>query len=236
MNQFYANPDQIRNGKIELTDQEASHASKVLRKGVGSEIFITNGAGVRYRGEIESVGKRKVLVAIKETQRFEAPHTEIVLALGLIKKRDRLEFAVEKGVELGISEFILFKGDHTEPFRVRRDRVEAAVLSATKQSLRVYKPTVNIQESLDSVMKEESSGVQFIHADQQGDADRYEISAKIKRAVLVVGPEGGLSERERGLLEQKHAHKLRLGDYRLRAETAAIVMAARFGNSREVRL
>lgn len=236
MNQFYAHPDQIHNGTIELTEQEASHASKVLRKGVGSEIFVMNGEGVRYRGEIETVGKRKVLVAIKETQRFKAPETEIVLALGLIKKRDRLEFAVEKGVELGISEFILFRGDHTEPFKVRLDRLEAAVLSATKQSLRVFKPAVKIQESLESLIEQENSEVQFIHADQQGDADCHEFSNGLNRAVLVVGPEGGLSERERGLLTRKKAYKLRLGDYRLRAETAAIVMAARFGNSHEVRL
>lgn len=236
MNQFYSDPDQIQNGKIVLTDQEASHVSKVLRKGVGSEIFVTNGEGARYRGEIESVKKNKVLVAIKETQRFKAPDREIVLALGLIKKRDRLEFAVEKGVELGITEFILFRGDHTEPFKVRRDRLEAAVLSATKQSLRVFKPDVKIQDSLDSVLKEEMGKVHFIHADQEGDSDEFKFTSGLKRALLVVGPEGGLSERERGLLEQKNAHKLRLGDYRLRAETAAIVMAARFGNSREVRL
>ncbi|CAN5234162.1 RsmE family RNA methyltransferase [soil metagenome] len=230
MNQFYASPDQINDTYIWLEGQEANHAAKVLRKGVGDTIIITDGIGTRYKGKIESIAKNRVSVELSEAIRFRKPNPARVLALGMIKKRDRLEFAVEKATELGISEIILFRGDHSESFKIRMDRVEAAVLSAMKQSLRVYLPSVKITESVDALLAQNKKETVILHADQQGKSTGYTLT-DVERVLMVVGPEGGLSERERALLKQAGAEDLRLGDYRLRAETAAMVMASRFGNS-----
>lgn len=232
MNQFYAPAGQISQTSIELTGQEAKHASKVLRKKEGEEIYITDGEGKRFRGVIESVNKSRVVAGIKEVQTFSYPNIPVVLVMGLIKKRDRLEFAVEKAVELGVSEMILFKGDHSETFKVRMDRVEASAVSAMKQSLRVFLPSVKLMESLDDVIKNESDDTIFVNADQEGETDNFKINNRCSRLVMIVGPEGGLSERENTILRKAGAVGLRLGDYRLRAETAAMVMALRYGNLR----
>ena len=96
MNQFYADPKQITETHVTLSGQEAKHASKVLRKGVGETIYITNGAGTRYECVIEHVAKNELRAAIKETNHFKRAHPSVELCLGLIRKRDRLEFAVER--------------------------------------------------------------------------------------------------------------------------------------------
>lgn len=234
MNQFYAEERQNSKARIELTGQEALHASKVLRKGKGEEILITDGRGSRYHGVIDSASKNNVSVAVKKVEKFNKSGPAVVLALGLIKKRGRLEFALEKATELGVSEILLFRGDHSESFNIRMDRAESAVMSAMKQSLRVFLPPVKAYPSLDELLSHEENS-QIIHADQHGDANYCEIKKNTERVVMVVGPEGGLSERERGVLRQAGAEGIRLGDYRLRAETAALVMVSRYGNSAEVR-
>ncbi|WP_340102714.1 RsmE family RNA methyltransferase [Rhodohalobacter sp. 8-1] len=229
MNQFYAPPAQISETEIILTESEAQHAAKVMRKNIGEEILVTDGCGTRYTGLIEHAFKRELRASILEKKRFPKPKLNIELCLGLIRKRDRLEFAAEKATELGVSSISLFHADHTEPFKVRVDRVEAAVLSAMKQSLRVYLPKVRLFDSLDDVLDRDLTRTQIIQADVDG-GTKVDLSREDTEDVLmVVGPEGGLSEREEKLLKRKNARRISLGDFRLRAETAAMMMAVKFG-------
>ena len=100
--------------------------------------------------------------------------------MGLIRKRDRLEFAAEKATELGVSSICLFKADHTEPFKVRVDRVEAAVLSAMKQSLRVFLPDVIVHDSLDDVINRNLSEGVILQADADGQIAESLTSPKLK--------------------------------------------------------
>lgn len=232
MNQFYADPKQITETHVTLSGQEAKHASKVLRKGVGETIYITNGAGTRYECVIEHVAKNELRAAIKETNHFKRAHPSVELCLGLIRKRDRLEFAVEKATELGVTHISLFRADHTEPFKVRLDRVEAAVSSAMKQSLRVYLPEVKIFDSLDDLLNRDLSHTLVLQADADGEIAENLSPENADNLLMIVGPEGGLSERESNLLASKNTRKVSLGDYRLRAETAAMAMSSAFGNKK----
>lgn len=232
MNQFYAPSDQITSADITLSGQEAKHASKVLRKNVGDKILVTDGNGIRYTGVIESVDKDELRASILESIRFKEPELKVEICLGLIRKRDRLEFAVEKATELGVSAISLFWADHSEPFKVRLDRLESAVESAMKQSLRVFRPQVTIFDSLHDVIKSDMDGTLIIQADQFGEGEIVFDGAETNRIILVVGPEGGLSEKEKEILLSKKAVKLSLGDFRLRAETAAVLVAAKFGNKK----
>ena len=232
MNQFYAHPEQISSSFITLKGQEALHASKVMRKKNGDTIYVTDGQGMRYEGEIEHIGKNKLRAAIKHRQLFKAPVCDVDLCFGLIRKRDRLEFAAEKATELGVTRILLFRADHSEPFNVRLDRVEAAVISAMKQSLRVFLPNLMIFDSLDDVLKRNLDKTLILQADADGERNIDRHQNKIKNVLMVIGPEGGLSERECELLRVKKARLISLGDYRLRAETAAVTMLALFGNKK----
>lgn len=234
--QFYAPPSNVGKTEVKITDQEAIHASKVLRKSEGEEIYVTDGAGHRYRGTIVTSGKHELSVKIDEVMQFQKPEIEIVLALGVIKKRDRLEFAVEKAAELGVSKIILFRADHSQSFNVRMDRIEASVLNAMKQSLRVFLPPVSMVDSLEEIIDEADDHIRQLYADPMGRTKDWKAPRSCKRLVTFVGPEGGFSKREKGLLDDQAAVRLHLGDYRLRAETAAVVLAAKYGNSAEERV
>ncbi len=232
MNQFFTLPEHVSSTHIILTGQEAKHAAKVLRKGIGDSIYITDGAGIRYTGEVEHIGKNELRASIKNKHHFKTPSTTIELCLGLIRKRDRLEFAVEKATELGVSRISLFRADHTEPFKVRIDRIEAAVLSAMKQSLRVFLPQVNTYDSLDDLFERDLKKTLILQADITGQECETVNTRKEERLMMVVGPEGGLSDREQELLKLNNALGVSLGDFRLRAETAAMMMSAIFGNKK----
>lgn len=232
MNQFYTLPKHVTSTHIVLTGQEAKHATKVLRKDLGDIIYITDGAGVRYTGEVEKIGKSELRAIIKDRRHFKTPSTSIELCLGLIRKRDRLEFAVEKATELGVSKVSLFRADHTEPFKVRTDRVEAAVLSAMKQSLRVFLPQVNTYDSLDDLIERDLKNTLILQADIAGEKSETVNKSQKDRLMMVVGPEGGLSDREQELLRLNNAIGITLGDFRLRAETAAMMMSGLFGNKK----
>jgi len=225
MNLFYANPKDCSDDTLLLKGQEAKHASKVLRYREGESILVTDGQGHRFDGVVQSIRKSEVEVAV-EKKIFEEPsERDVTLALGVIKKRDRLEYAVEKAVELGVNRIALYHGDHTEKGNVRMDRVESTVLSAMKQSLRYYLPKFDLYKSMDDLM-EARSDAEFVVADQNSTSSKLNLSHNSSEIVLLVGPEGGFSERERKLWESDSVKSstVLLGDKRLRAETAAVVM------------
>ncbi|MEX2436420.1 MAG: RsmE family RNA methyltransferase [Balneolaceae bacterium] len=229
MNLFFADPKDVHPSFICLRGQEAVHAAKVLRYGTGDELFVTDGEGTQYRTVIREIEKNEIILdqVGKITEEREVPN--IQLFLGVIKKRDRLEFAVEKAVELGVNEIVLFKGRHSVKENVRMDRIEATILSAMKQSLRVYLPGVSMFSSLRDAIEKKTADSELILADETSRKTTICVSPS-KRYALIVGPEGGISTSERATLEELNATVYSLGKKRLRAETAAITIVDRFRN------
>ncbi|SMO75676.1 RsmE family RNA methyltransferase [Gracilimonas mengyeensis] len=232
MNVFYVEPKRVAGPQFELSGQEARHAIKVLRLREGDEIFATDGQGTRYTGTVQSTGKDSVVAHITQKEEKPAPDPELVLAMGIIKKRDRLEFAVEKAVELGASKIVLFNSDHTVKTNVRMDRVENIIQSAMKQSMRYWLPEVQLLDSVDEVLDEfENYTVLMAHEKVDAEHQTFDTEQDIlkgQKFLLLVGPEGGFSDREVELAENKGAELVSLGEYRLRAETAAVAFLARF--------
>lgn len=229
MNIFYAPESQIHGDVIELTGQEAKHASKVLRYRKGDPIQIVDGLGGWFECKVVQITGSLVKAEIQKSKRIEAPKPEIVLAMGLIKKRDRLEFAVEKSVELGVSEIALFRSRHTVKENVRMDRLENTILSALKQSLRAWLPKVSVLSSLDEVMDGYNEH-HFLMAHEKEDTElgvNPDLKSKDK-LLLLVGPEGGFSDKEIEMATERGAEIVSLGEYRLRAETAAIAFLSQF--------
>ncbi len=229
MNLFYTQPNSVTSDTVRLTGQEAKHASKVLRIRIRDTVHITNGTGNLYTCSVSEITKSEVICKIQEKQFEERNKPFVTLIVGLVKKRDRLEFAVEKSVELGADEIVVFRGDHSEKGNVRLERLESTALSAMKQSLRVYLPKITFSENLTDALKSTSRQSRLIYADETLgevptpiiDQDSY---------VLVVGPEGGFSEEERKVLNKEGGVPYSLGDKRLRTETAAVTVTDRYKN------
>jgi 16S rRNA (uracil1498-N3)-methyltransferase len=225
-NVFYTDPKNIVAGRLELTGQEARHASKVLRFEPGDELYASDGKGNLYKTIVLTATKNAVLAEIQNTQFETEPATKKVIAFGAIKKRDRLEFAVEKAVELDAWQICIFDADHSERSRINESRLQSIAVSAFKQSKRKWLPEIVILDSLDEVLKQYSN-----HHLITAHITERPVQPKAlpqKENLLLVGPEGGFSEREIDLCKGKGSDFISLGKNRLRADTAVTAMLSQF--------
>ncbi len=231
MNIFYASPQQITDHTIELTDREAHHASHVLRYKTGDEIVVVDGTGNRYDGIITDITKRKVDITITNKtviEKNEGAGRQLVVAFGIIKNRQRLEFAVEKAVELGAGAIVLFNSRYTEKAKIRLDRLEGIVISAMKQSMHAILPELKYEKSLNDVLETyQDHRILMAHEKKVGKTGLPEPVENINY-LLLVGPEGGFSEDEVDLVKQHQGELVSLGRFRLRAETAVITFLSLF--------
>jgi 16S rRNA (uracil1498-N3)-methyltransferase len=227
-NIFYASPEYIYGSRIELHGQEAVHATKSLRYTKGDAITIVDGCGKWYEGMIRNISRNEVQVETSGKIIQNQPRPAPILGMGIIKKRDRLEFAVEKAVELGVREVALFCGEHTVKQKVRLKRLNKIAVSAMKQSLQAWLPQFQVFSSLQNMITHYPKCAIIAGcktANQSIDALKPAL-ADIKEhgPLLIVGPEGGLSTTELVYLQQQEANFVSLGRNRLRTETAAVTL------------
>ena len=230
MNIFYAPPSQINNGFAELLDQEAIHASKVMRVREGDSLTVVDGEGGRYEGIVRRITKKSVQVEINHEQHSSRPKPQFMLGMGIIKKRDRLEFAVEKAIELGAAQICLFRSEHTIKENVRMDRLKSIAVSSMKQSLQSHLCDIEVYHSLEVMMETISAdNIMVAHekVDESNDIDYQSLSAA-EKVLLLVGPEGGFSDDEIDAFIDKGADLVLLGTNRLRAETAVVAFLSQF--------
>lgn len=225
-NIFYTAPKNIIGNQLQLTGQEARHAAKVLRFNVGDTLFASDGKGNLYKTSIISISKSSVSAEIEETHFESEPEIKKVLAFGAIKKRDRLEFAVEKAVELDAWEICIFDADHSERSRINEERLESIALSAFKQSKRKWLPEIIVKKSMDEVLKHYTDH-HLVLAHMEEEATQPSPLQK-EENLLMIGPEGGFSDREIELAKARQAEFISLGNNRLRAETAVAAMLSQY--------
>lgn len=221
---------------VELSDEALNHA-RVLRLREGEVVLLTNGIGLCARSVIEKTDKTTVLCRVQEMlpQYGELPYT-LILALGVLDNRERMEFAVEKAVELGVQKIIPLLTDNGEKYatnRIKTDRLQAKALAATQQSHRSTIPTIHAPTSIDELLKmlseysqKENEDVRVILADVDGVVPtQIPIQQNLKPCICVcIGAEGGFSKREIDILRTfPQANVWNLASRRLRAETAALV-------------
>ena len=208
---------------IELRGDEVHHISKVLRHKSGDQIHFTNGAGKLFKVELIQVSGKSLVCKQIESKSYPNPYfSSISLAIGIMKQRDRLEFAIEKAVEIGVGRIILFNADRSERSNIKESRIQSIIEAAMKQSLQVYLPELVIARSVDEVLELNFGHPLVAHEQVQESQSMSQLTSK-DPVVLFVGPEGGFSDREIDLLNQKSAAIIGLGDNRLRAETASLV-------------
>ena len=206
---------------IFLKNDEYKHAVNVMRNSIGSTIYITNGTGSIFKCEVVSIEPDKLTATILEKYNSENSFQNIFFCIPKLKNPARFKFAIEKCVELGVVNFIVFESERTVSKGTNILRWEKVLISAMKQSLNSYKPNIQSVNSLADIAKlkgkkiifEQNSNQEFkFHNDYA--LDYY----------LIFGPEGGLTENELILFDNKVIYSL--GDKRLRSETAIVKVAS----------
>ncbi|MFM6971771.1 MAG: 16S rRNA (uracil(1498)-N(3))-methyltransferase [Rhodoluna sp.] len=213
---------------VELGGAEGKHAAGVRRMRVGEGIQLTNGNGLRVRGEVSEVQSRGLRVRVKTVQNFPAPALAITLIQALAKG-DRDELAIQAATEIGITAVIPWESDRSVSRWVGDKKIKGVerwqqiVTEAAKQSLQVNFPLV--ASSLDSKSLAKIFGsfdlVLVLDPTATKGFDSVEIPA-LGKIAIVVGPEGGITEAE--LIEFKSAGAvgLKLGEAILRTSTAGV--------------
>ncbi|GAB3901974.1 16S rRNA (uracil(1498)-N(3))-methyltransferase [Larkinella knui] len=206
-----------------LSEEESRHCVKTLRLTKGSTIDVTDGKGRRHNCVIEKADPRRCTYRIVETV-VELPRPyRIHLAVAPTKNMDRIEWLVEKSVELGIDQLTFFVSQHSERRMVKTDRLEKIAVAAMKQSLQLFMPVIDPVVDFKTVLTLVAENRFIAHLPVDEPATPLVQAAKPGGAtILLIGPEGDFSAPEIQQAVDAGYKMVTLGSTRLRTETAAL--------------
>lgn len=219
--------------ELALPAQAAEHVARVLRLNAGDPLTLFNGDGNDYEASIVAIGKREVMVRIASRQ---MPNNESPLPLTLaqgVARGDKMDLIVQKATELGVVRIVPLLTERSE-VKLDAARAEkrlahwrAVAASACEQSGRarvpVVAPALPLSAWLDGLV--EDGALRLALLPEATRASR-ELRFSGSGGVLVVGPEGGLGERDTAALRAGGFDGLRLGPRILRTETAGLAALA----------
>ena len=235
MQLFYCK-DITPNAFCTLDAEESRHAVRVLRLREGDELNVTDGKGNLYTCQIvEASDKACSIQSISPLISHLSPFT-FHLAVAPTKNPSRMEWLVEKAVEIGVGEFTLLDCDHSERSFLKTDRLEKLAISAMKQSLHTVlpeiHPAVKLRDWLHSHINTLThSHIQKFIAHCEADKPRTPLATALQPGqdtVVLIGPEGDFSEEEIALALECGFQPVSLGPSRLRTETAALYAVTAF--------
>lgn len=221
MNLFYQ--PAIQQGIFHLDPTESKHCTKVLRRKAGDKISITDGEGFLYEAVITVADPAQCRFDIQEKKADKAKSFNIHIAISPTKHPDRLEWFVEKAVELGVDKVTIMNCEHTERSHFKLDRLEKIAISAMKQSLRFTLPPIEGPLDFKAVVEDASTVSKFIaHVDVANPDHLKNVAARESNYLVLIGPEGDFSAEELRHAATKQFRKVSLGTNRLRTETAGL--------------
>lgn len=219
---YYSEPSNFAGNSATIIGDDFRHITKAMRHKIGDEIYVTNGKGKIIQSEITSITKQEVRTTRRKEYVYENNFKNIFLCIPKLKSPDRFEFVLEKSVELGITNFIVYNSKRTVAKGTKMDRWNKIVISAMKQSLRSFLPVITECNSFEEVIKLKGEIILFEQNSGNNISD-LRISPD-KNYHFVFGPEGGLDSEEINLVSKQQIYNL--AENRLRSETAIIKLAS----------
>ncbi len=207
-----------------LGEDDSRHAIKTLRLGIGDRIAVTNGHGNRYSAVITQVDARRCAFRITDTQTAPPRPFSIRICVAPTKNLDRIEWFVEKAVEVGIERISFFFGQHSERRVLKLERLEKIAVAAMKQSLQSYLPKLDDALPFDELLKTVGEEQRFIAhlPNNEPPVNLAKVAPVASPYVVLIGPEGDFSEKEIQQAITAGFRVVTLGPNRLRTETAAL--------------
>lgn len=227
MNIFIAT---INHTIAELTSEESWHCTKVLRYKAGDEIGLIDGNGNFYEGQLSIVNEKKCVANITFGPRIQNKHPYYLhLAIAPTKNIDRMEWLVEKAVEIGVDEITFMRCKNSERTVIKEDRLIKIAESAVKQSLQAYIPKIHGLTNFADVINS-SADLKFIaHCEEPIKKHLKDFELLNRKSLVLIGPEGDFSNEEIAQAKTAGFSEISLGENRLRTETAGLYVCNVFG-------
>lgn len=207
-----------------LPAEESKHCTRVLRMGIGDEMLLTSGDGVMCRARVCTPDDKACQVEIIERiEDYCRRPFHLHLAVAPTKNTARLEWFVEKAVEIGIDRITPVICDHSERSIQKTERLEKIALSAMKQSLKASKPLIDDPVKLIDFLNEPFNGQRFVcYCSGNERHTLHQLYTPGSDALVLIGPEGDFNNREISAALAGGFLPVTLGSCRLRTETAAL--------------
>ena len=209
---------------VPLTRDQAHYLFGVMRLSVGGVVALFNGTDGEWLAEVSEAGKRGgAMICVEQTKPLQLP-PDLWFLFAPIKKA-RTDFIVEKAAEMGAARILPVQTEFTNSERIRQDRLQAHAVEAAEQCGGTFVPEVADLQRLDRVLDTwpEDRQLMFCNEAEVGSALRLAANEKGRAWAILIGPEGGFSEKERARLSAlPYAHVVSLGPRILRADTAAV--------------
>ncbi len=223
MIRFYS-PDILQTAK--LPAEESAHAVRVLRRRIGDEVEVVDGHGILYRCRLVTDDHRGATVEIMESVSLpKVWSSHITVAVAPTKHSDRMEWLVEKLVEIGVDRIVPVRCERSERKDIKTERLVKIAVSAMKQSLKAILPSVDSTMPLQDFLREPFDGDRFVgYCDNNTERRLLATAYTPGRDVrILIGPEGDFSPAEIDSALAAGYIPVTMGDNRLRTETAALV-------------
>ncbi|WP_266205685.1 16S rRNA (uracil(1498)-N(3))-methyltransferase [Pontibacter kalidii] len=223
MHLFYT-PD-ITHDIYTLNEEESKHCTRVLRLSHGDTVYLIDGVGGMYTAIIQEAHQKRCQLQIieKQVEYGKLPYVSHI-AVAPTKNLDRMEWFVEKAVEIGVSEITFLLCEHSERRNLRLDRLEKIAVSAMKQSKKGYLPLLNDMTPFHRFIQKAIPENTFIaHLEDDATKSIKDYYKHGEPHCILIGPEGDFSTGEIAAAYQAGVRPVTLGQSRLRTETAALV-------------
>ncbi len=223
----------------ELPAEESVHALRVLRLKNGDKVQLIDGKGGFYEAKLILEGKKCLLNIFSEKKNDKRSNIYTHLAIAPTKNIDRIEFMLEKCVEIGIDEVSFLNCRYSERKNIKLERLEKVAIQAMKQSLKTFLPKINEMVDFDKFLLRQNTENQLFIAHLEA-TERKLFSKEVYQLFLennttnqqnnasnpsfcmLIGAEGDFSTQEIEQAKQKNYLPVSLGESRLRTETAGI--------------
>jgi len=215
---------------VELGKPQVNYLCNVLRLKPGSHVLTFNGRDGEWRTELRAAGRHMVLAVQERTRAQTAPLDLHYLFAPL--KRERLDYLVQKAVELGVSRLQPVITRHVQVTRLNLARMRANAIEAAEQCGILTLPEIAAPLTFHQMLASREAQRLLVFCDEDADVKDPVAALGAQRAnqrplAVLVGPEGGFAEEERAALTRlPNVVRLSLGPRILRADTAAVAALA----------
>jgi 16S rRNA (uracil1498-N3)-methyltransferase len=212
--------------ELRLNKEQSHYLATVLRMKPGQSVLVFNGQDGEWRAEVTVADRKSVTLVVGEATRPQTHAPDIWLCFAPVKSA-RLEFIVQKAVEMGASRIIPMITRRTQVSRINMERMRANVIEAAEQCGVLALPEVSDEMKLPQVVKALTPGRIALFCDEMAEvSDPLAALSAVPRGTpvaLLIGPEGGFDDAERhDIRALPGAIALALGPRILRADTAAV--------------